>query len=35
MLAIEPLPAAGMTSIAPGASPLKELLESARATGLR
>jgi hypothetical protein len=34
MLAIE-LPAAGMTSIAPGASPLKELLESARATGLQ
>jgi hypothetical protein len=32
MLAIE-LPAAGMTSIGPGASPLKELLESAVAPG--
>ena len=34
MLAIE-LPTAGMTSIAPGDSPLKELLESASAPGLR
>ena len=34
MLAIE-LPTAGMTSIAPGDSPLKELLESASAPGLQ